>query len=161
MANGTTSPELVEGTLHSVVTTEARPILETSEIGISELSRRTGCNIETIRYYERIGLLPPPRRTDSRFRRYDSEDVARLCFIRRARQFGLTLDKVRAFLRLAGTEGEAARAEARAIARAHVADIRAKVADLQATDQVLTEAIRECETGRRPRCPVIEVLQGN
>jgi MerR family mercuric resistance operon transcriptional regulator len=60
-----------------------------------------------------------------------------------------------------GTEGEAARAEARGIASAHVADIRAKVADLQATDQVLTEAMRECETGRQPRCPLIEVLQGS
>lgn len=130
----------------------------TSEIAIGELSRRTGCNIETIRYYERIALLPQPRRTDSRFRRYDSEDVARLRFIRRARRLGFTLDEVRAFLRLAGTEGEAARTEARALASAHVADIQAKIADLQAMEQVLTEAICECETGRQPRCPLIEVL---
>src|SRR5215472_13577647 len=105
-----------------------------TEIAIGELSRRTECNIETIRYYERIGLLPQARRTDSRFRRFDSDDIARLRFIRRARQLGFRLDEVRALLRLAGTEGEAARAEARGLARAHVADIRAKVADLQAME---------------------------
>ena len=64
-----------------------------SEIGIGELSRRAECNIETIRYYERIGLLPQPHRSSGRFRRYDGEDVVRLRFIRRARQLGFTLDE--------------------------------------------------------------------
>jgi MerR family mercuric resistance operon transcriptional regulator len=57
-----------------------------SGIAIGELSRRTECNIETIRYYERIGLLPKPHRPGGRFRRYDVDDIARLRFIRRARQ---------------------------------------------------------------------------
>ena len=66
----------------------------TGAIQIGELSRRAGCNIETIRYYERIGLIPaPPRR--GRFRSYDREDVARLGFVRRARELGFTLDEVR------------------------------------------------------------------
>src|SRR5262249_33005933 len=82
-----------------------------TEIAIGELSRRPECNIETIRYYERIGLLPPAHRPGGRFRRYDADDVARLRFIRRARQLGFTLDEVRAFMRLAGTEGDAACAE--------------------------------------------------
>src|SRR5215813_9614254 len=127
------------------------------EIAIGELSRRTECNIETIRYYERIGLLPPPRRPGGRFRRYDADDVARLRFIRRARQLGFTIDDVRAFMRLAGSKGEQARTEARTLAAAHIEEIRAKVADLQAIDQVLSEAICECEAGQRP-CPLIEVL---
>lgn len=62
---------------------------------------------------------------------------------------------------LAGTEGEAARAEARGLASAHAADVQAKIAGLQAMEQVLTEAICECETGGQPRCPLIEVLLGN
>jgi MerR family mercuric resistance operon transcriptional regulator len=129
-----------------------------AEIAIGELSRRTECNIETIRYYERIGLLPPAHRPGGRFRRYDTGDVARLRFIRRTRQLGFTLDDVRAFMRLAGTEGEDACAEARRLTAAHVADIRAKIADLQAMERVLSEAICECEAGQQPRCPLIEVL---
>jgi MerR family mercuric resistance operon transcriptional regulator len=129
------------------------------DIAVGELSRQTGCNIETIRYYERIGLLPKPRREKGgRFRRYDRDDVARLRFIRRARQLGFTLDEVRALLRLAAGDGEHVRAEARGIAAGHVADIRAKIADLQAMERVLTEAICERDAGQHPRCPLIEVL---
>ena len=131
------------------------------DIAVGEFSRRAGCNIETIRYYERIGLLPKPRREKGgRFRRYDRDDVAQLRFIRRARQLGFTLDEVRALLRLARGDGEDVRAQARGIAGAHVADIRAKIADLQAMERVLTEAIRECDVRQRPRCPLIEVLSG-
>ena len=129
-----------------------------TEIAIGELSRRTECNIETIRYYERIGLLPLAHRPGGRFRRYDADDVARVRFIRRARQLGFTLDDVRAFMRLAGTEGDDACAEARNLAAAHVADIRAKIADLQAMERVLTDAICECESKLQPRCPLIEIL---
>jgi MerR family mercuric resistance operon transcriptional regulator len=130
-----------------------------AEIAIGGLSRRTGCNIETIRYYERIGLLPKARREKGgRFRRYDRDDVARLSFIRRARQLGFTLDEVRALLRLAAGDGADVRTEARSLAAAHVANIRAKIADLQAMVRVLTEAICECDAGQRPRCPLIEVL---
>lgn len=129
-----------------------------SEIAIGELSRRTECNVETIRYYERIGLLPLAHRPVGRFRRYDADDVARLRFIRRARQLGFTLDEVRAFMRLAGTQGDDACAEARSLAATHVADIRAKIADLQAMERVLSDAICECEAGQQPRCPLIAVL---
>ena len=133
-----------------------------AEIAIGELSRRTGCNIETIRYYERVGLLPKARREiGGRFRRYDGDDIARLSFIRRARQLGFTLDEVRGLLRLAAAEGEDVRSEARTLVAAHVADIRAKVADLQAMERVLTEALCECEAGRDTRCPLIEVLSGD
>jgi MerR family mercuric resistance operon transcriptional regulator len=74
-------------------------------IAIGELSRRTQCNIETIRYYERIGILPQPRRQNGRDRRYDAADIARLRFIRRARQLGFTLAEVRALLRLGAAVG--------------------------------------------------------
>src|SRR5215472_8122817 len=125
--------------LQSVVATVASPILKPQlEIAIGELSRRTQCKIETIRYYERIGLLRRPRR-QGRFRRYDPDDVARLKFIRRARQLGFTLDEVRGLLQLATADGERARAKIRSIAAAHVTDIRNKIADLQAMARVLTD----------------------
>jgi MerR family transcriptional regulator, mercuric resistance operon regulatory protein len=66
-----------------------------AEFHIGELSRQTGCNVETIRYYERIGLLPRPSRSTTRYRIYDTADVRRLAFVRRARELGFTLDEVR------------------------------------------------------------------
>jgi MerR family mercuric resistance operon transcriptional regulator len=128
-----------------------------TEIAIGELSRRTQCKVETIRYYERIGLLPQPRRA-GRYRRYSGDDVARLRFIRRARQLGFTLSDVRALIGLAGKSGDNARTEVRRLACTHVAEIRTKVADLQAMERILSEAICECESGRQPSCPLIEVL---
>jgi MerR family mercuric resistance operon transcriptional regulator len=130
------------------------------EIAIGELSRRTQCNIETIRYYERIGLLPRPRR-EGKFRRYDGDDVSRLKFIRRTRQLGFTLDEVRSLLLLSAAGGERARAKVRSIAAAHVADIRNKIADLQGMERVLTDAICECEAAKLPKCPLIEVLSAD
>jgi MerR family mercuric resistance operon transcriptional regulator len=127
------------------------------DIAIGELSQRTQCNIETIRYYERIRLLPQPRR-QGRFRRYDIGDVSRLKFIRRARQLGFTLDEVRSLLLLAAADGERARAKVRSIAAAHVAGIRNKIADLQGMESVLAGAICECEAAKLPKCPLIEVL---
>jgi MerR family mercuric resistance operon transcriptional regulator len=131
-----------------------------SDIKIGELSRRTHCNIETIRYYERIGLLPQARRTVGRLRSYESEDVARLRFIRRARQLGFTLDDVRALMRIAATGNGNARTQARSLARAHLAEIQTKIADLQAMERVLSDAICECESRRKPGCPLIKVLSG-
>jgi len=131
------------------------------EIAIGELSRRTDCNIETIRYYERIGLLPRAERQGGRFRRYGAADIGRLRFVRRARQLGFSLDDVRALLKLAGSHGEAVREEARGVFSAHVAQIRTKIADLQSLERVLTEAIDECAAGRHPNCPLIEVLSGD
>ena len=128
------------------------------DIAIGELSRRTQCNIETIRYYERIALLPKPRRQGGRYRRYAAEDVARLRFILRARQLGFTLDDVRALLHLAAAEGENVRAQVRSLAATHVSEIRGKIADLQAMERVLSNAICECNSGSRPVCPLIQVL---
>ena len=70
----------------------------TTVIQIGELGRRSGCNVETIRYYERIRLLPAPPRSAGRYRMYDTADVRRLAFVRRARELGFTLDDVRALL---------------------------------------------------------------
>ena len=125
-------------------------------IPIGELSRRTGCNIETIRYYDRIGLLPaPPRR--GRYRSYGAADVGRLGFVRRARELGFTLDEVRALLALPAG-GEASCAEVRALAAAHLTDVRARIADLRRMERVLADSVRACDSGDEPGCPLIQAL---
>jgi MerR family transcriptional regulator, mercuric resistance operon regulatory protein len=116
---------------------------------IGELSRRTGGNVETIRYYERIGLLPVPDRK-GRYRRYGAADVGRLVFVRRARELGFTLDEVRVLLKLSRVDGGAACAEVRDLAASHLAEVQTKIADLQAMEQTLTEAVRRCDAGEMP-----------
>ena len=125
---------------------------------IGELSRRTKCNIETIRYYERIALLPAPARSAGRYRVYGKDDVRRLTFIRRARQLGFTLDAVRALLTLADDDRAGACAEVRQLAGGHLADVRAKIADLRAMECVLADAVSRCTAGELPGCPIIEAL---
>ena len=125
-------------------------------IPIGELSRRTDCNIETIRYYERIGLLPePPRR--GRYRRYGSGDVRVLGFIRRSRGLGFTLQEVRALIGLAAG-GHASCAEARNLAALHLKDVRSRIADLRRMERVLADAVRACDLGSDPGCPLIDAL---
>jgi MerR family transcriptional regulator, mercuric resistance operon regulatory protein len=102
-------------------------------MSIGEFSRRTGGNIETIRYYERIGLLPLPDRV-GRYRCYGAADVRRLVFIRRARELGFTLDEVRALLKLSEANCETACADVREIAASHLAEVKAKLADLKRMD---------------------------
>ena len=128
-----------------------------SGIAIGELSRRAGCNIETIRYYERIGLLPHPRRS-GRYRNYDPADAGRLAFIRRARELGFPLDEVRTLLALAGDGAETCH-EARELAAAHLADVRARIADLQRMQRTLADHIRSCDAGNNVACPLIESLR--
>ncbi len=128
----------------------------TGAIQIGELSRRTGCNIETIRYYERIGLLPiPPRR--GRYRNYGAEDVARLGFVRRARELGFTLDEVRALLGLAAG-GQASCADVRELAASHPEDVRTRIADLRRMERVLAASVRACDAGQDPGCPLLQAL---
>lgn len=125
-------------------------------IQIGELSRRTGCNIETIRYYERIGLMPaPPRR--GRYRSYCGEDVGRLGFVRRARELGFTLDEVRALLGLAAG-GQASCAEVKNLAASHLQGVRARIADLKRMERVLAGSVRACNAGQDPGCPLIHAL---
>ena len=125
-------------------------------VPIGELSRRTGCNIETIRYYERIGLLPAPERR-GRYRSYGPDDVGRLGFVRRARELGFTLDEVRALLGLAAG-GRASCADARDLAAAHLEDIRARIADLRRMQRVLADTVRACDAGNDACCPLIAAL---
>jgi MerR family mercuric resistance operon transcriptional regulator len=129
-------------------------------IHIGELAQKTGCNIETIRYYERIGLLPSPPRSAGRYRVYEIPDVRRLAFIRRARELGFTLDEVRTLLALAASDGDRTCAQVREVAACHLTEVRDKIADLRAMERVLADAVRRCDAGETPGCPLIDALSG-
>ena len=112
----------------------------------------------TIRYYEQIALLPEPARNAGRYRVYDAADIRRLAFIRRARELGFTLDEVRTLLSLSANDGQDTCANVREVAENHLADVRAKIADLRAMEHVLADAVRHCAAGQVPGCPIIEAL---
>ena len=124
------------------------------------LSKRTGCNIETIRYYERIGLMPQPARSAGGHRLYTEGEERRLIFVRRARELGFTLEQVRDLLRLADEPGHSC-AEVERLARAHLERIRTKLADLRLMESVLDETVARCAGGTAPDCPIMEVLSQN
>jgi MerR family mercuric resistance operon transcriptional regulator len=127
-------------------------------LAIGELSRRTGVNIETIRYYERIKMLPAPPRTASGRRVYGPAETRTFTFIRRARELGFTLDEVRALLALSEDDGRAACVEVRQLAADHLTKVKAKIADLRAMGRVLGDAVRRCDAGELPVCPLIDSL---
>jgi len=133
--------------------------LETLSIG--ELSRSTGVNIETIRYYERIKILPTPPRTSSGRRVYGPPEIRSLTFIRRSRELGFTLDEIRALLAISAEDGNNTCGEVRQVAARHLADIRAKIADLRAMARVLADAVQRCDAGEMPGCPLIDKLSAS
>jgi MerR family mercuric resistance operon transcriptional regulator len=133
-------------------------VARSAAIRIGELAGRTGCNIETIRYYERIGLVPHPARSAGRYRLYETEDVRRLAFVRRARELGFSLDEVRTLLALSAEHGDSTCGEVRELAARHLADVRVKIADLRAMQRALTEAVRLCDAGQLAGCPLIDTL---
>jgi MerR family mercuric resistance operon transcriptional regulator len=124
---------------------------------IGALSKATACQVETIRFYERIGLLPAPRRSPGGYRLYGGTHVTRLTFIRRARELGFSLGEVRTMLRLAD-ERERPCAEVRVVASAHLRDVRAKIADLQAMERVLRATVARCARGTGSDCALIEAF---
>jgi MerR family mercuric resistance operon transcriptional regulator len=127
-------------------------------LSIGELSRRTRVNIETIRYYERIKMLPAPPRTAAGRRVYGPAETRTLAFIRRSRELGFTLGEIRALLALSVEGGQGSCAEVRELAAAHLAEVRAKIADLRAMERVLADAVRRCDAGEASGCPVLDAL---
>lgn len=133
----------------------------TSELGtsqkIGELAEATGTKVETIRYYERIGLLEEPERTSGNYRVYSLDHLARLSFIRRARDLGFTLDQVRALLGISHRTGQSCR-EVDAIARAHLSEVDRKIADLKALRRQLKSVVESCGRGFVDDCKILEAL---
>jgi MerR family mercuric resistance operon transcriptional regulator len=123
---------------------------------IGRLSVATGVNIETIRYYERIGLMPRPPRSGGGRRLYDETASRRLGFIRRARELGFSIDEIRALLALSGGKGKCA--DVHALTVAHLADVKQKIADLKKLERTLAGTAERCARDASPDCPIIEAL---
>lgn len=124
---------------------------------IGQLGKATDTKVETVRYYERIGLLAAPDRSAGNYRAYDAEALARLSFIRRARDLGFSLDKVRELLDLAGQQQRDC-ATVDVLASEHLSEIDRKVADLNALRQELGALITCCQGGTMAECRILEAL---
>jgi Cu(I)-responsive transcriptional regulator len=124
---------------------------------IGDLGKATGTKAETIRYYERIGLLPKPPRTSGNYRDYGQSELGRLSFIRRARDLGFSLDQVRALLKLSDDRNRDCAGIDR-IAEAHLQEVDRKLADLAALRRELKAVIDSCDGGTVAECRIIEAL---
>ncbi|MBL8647098.1 MAG: helix-turn-helix domain-containing protein [Sphingosinicella sp.] len=127
------------------------------ELKIGALGRATDTNVETIRYYERIGLLSKPPRTGGNYRAYGAPDLNRLSFIRRARDLGFSLDQVRALLELSDDKARDC-ATVDELARDHLAEVERKIADLEALKAALSDLIASCCGGTVADCRILEAL---
>jgi DNA-binding transcriptional MerR regulator len=124
---------------------------------IGELSKATGSKIETIRYYERIGLLPKPAWTAGNYRAYAQATLARLSLIRRARALGFPIDHVRTLLTLSDCRRQSCTA-VDTTARTHLNEVEKKIAELQILRRELTDMISRCSVGTIGGCRIIEAL---
>ena len=121
------------------------------------LAKRFGCNIETIRYYEKIALLEAPDRTEGGHRVYSPRDQVRLGFILRARHLGFSVEELRSLLRLADSHDYTC-GEVLAMTESHLGDIRTRIADLRRLERILAEVSARCDGGELPQCPIMDVL---
>jgi len=124
---------------------------------IGRAASATGCKVQTIRYYEQIGLLPEAPRTSGNQRLYSEAHVRRLAFIRHARELGFPLDAIRDLLSLADDPNQPC-AEADSIARMQLAQVETRIARLNSLKAELERMIEQCEGGKVANCRVIEVL---
>ena len=127
------------------------------DFAIGAVSRQTGIKVPTIRYYENVGLLPSPLRTEGKQRRYGAVDVARLNFIRRARDLGFEIKDIRELLELSSQLDRSCK-EVDVIARCHLLEVDRRIAQLSALRSELRRMIEECGHGRVCECRVIEAL---
>src|ERR1700719_4157626 len=148
--------------VHPVAATGSRPISCAASrlreaFSIGELSQHSCVKVETIRYYERIKMLPAPPRTANGRRIYGPADKRTLAFIRRSRDLGFTLEEIRALLALGGPE-RASCADVRKIASAHLTNVRRKLSDLVKLESILAQTVAQCSDGASPDCPVLDIL---
>lgn len=129
----------------------------TEEFSIGMLSGRSGVNVETIRYYEKIGVMPIPARSSGGYRIYDLDHLRRLHFIRRGRELGFSLDELRGLLHLVDGHTYTC-GEVHALTLRHLADIRQKIADLRRLQNVMSDMAAHCKRDQVPECPIIDAL---
>lgn len=129
----------------------------TQMVTIGGLSKQTGCNIETIRYYERIGILSKPPRSEGGHRLYEREQIKRLVFIRRSRELGFSLDEIRTLLRMVDGKQFTCQ-EVKIVSDRHLENVKKKISDLRRLQKTLRGISSQCEGGLVPDCPIIDAL---
>ena len=122
---------------------------------IGALAKAAGVHVETVRYYQRRGLVDEPKRQPGSVRRYDEYAIKRLCFVRRAQELGFTLEEVRTLIRLSDAPNCRG---AREVAARKLEVVNARVMDLRRIQSALHRLVAQCDTGRKPTCPIIEAL---
>jgi len=127
-------------------------------LSIGELGRRTGTKVETIRYYERIGLLAAPARTEGNYRAYGKAELNRLSFIRRARDLGFSVAEIGDLLSLWRNESRQS-AEVKQMAQGHINGLQKKIKDLKEMAHSLTMLVNACHGDHRPHCPILQSLE--
>ena len=128
-----------------------------TEISRGALANQTGVNSETIRYYEKIGLMPDPPRSGSGHRVYDESHAKRLSFVRRSRELGFTLREIRELLELVDG-GDYTCAEVRNRTLVHLDGVSNKIRDLQKMQRTLRSMASKCDGGSVPECPIVDAL---
>jgi Cu(I)-responsive transcriptional regulator len=126
---------------------------------IGQAASASGVSAKMIRHYESIGLIGPAARRDSNYRTYQAEDLHRLRFIRRARDLGFSVERIRDLLKL-WSDRDRSSAEVKAIALGHLAELDRKIDDMRAMAETVRRLAEACEGDRRPHCPILEGLAG-
>jgi len=147
--------------LEPVVTTESSSFEERNvrEFTIGQLSKLSGVNIETIRYYEKIGIIPHPPRNSSGYRIFSTPHLERLSFVRRSRELGFSQPEVRKLLTLVDKHKYTC-AEVQAITARQLAAVRTKIKDLLKLEKALADMVSVCDGGDIPDCPIVDILSG-
>lgn len=127
-------------------------------LSIGTLAKRTGTKVQTIRYYEQIGLMPEPGRSAGGQRRYGAVELDRLAFIRHSRQLGFSLESIRELLDLSDSP-ERSCAQVDAVAQKQLGEVEARIARLEALRVELKRMLSECRTDRVANCRILEVLR--
>ncbi|MBK9080648.1 MAG: Cu(I)-responsive transcriptional regulator [Rhizobiales bacterium] len=129
-------------------------------MNIGQAARASGVSAKMIRYYESVGLIAAPGRTQANYRVYDAADVHALRFVRRARSLGFSLAETQTLLGLWRDRARAS-ADVKAVATQHVRDLEAKIAELQAMARTLKHLAEHCHGDGRPDCPILDDLSGD
>lgn len=122
-----------------------------------QLAKRSGCNIETIRYYEKIGLMPEPPRSVRGYRQYDENHERRLLFVLRGRELGFTIADLTSLLDLVDRRAVSC-GEVEKLARSHLRSVQEKISDLKRMESTLSATVRSCSGQDVPECPLIDRL---
>ena len=129
-------------------------------MNIGQAATSSGVSAKMIRYYEEVGLIPSARREPSNYRQFSGEDLHRLRFIRRARELGFSVERIRDLLKLWSDRNRHS-VEVKAIALAHAAELEAKIAQMREMAEALHDLADGCEGDDRPECPIIRGLEGS